>query len=93
MHPLIFKKPRACLGVFCFRDLNFNSKIFNMKKTTNIHIGHCTSPHGIKGELSFVLYSPEDSALDKGMVITLTPRSPSSSVPQDGKEFKIKTIC
>lgn len=63
-----------------------------MKKTTNIHIGHCTSPHGIKGELSFVLYSPEDSALDQGMTVTLTPRSPASSVPQDGKEFKIKTI-
>jgi 16S rRNA processing protein RimM len=63
-----------------------------MKKATNIHIGHCTSPHGIKGELSFVLYNPEDSVLDKGMVVTLTPRSASSSIPQDGKEFKIKSI-
>ena len=63
-----------------------------MKKTTNIHIGHCTSPHGIKGELSFVLYSPTDSALSKGIVVTLTPRSASSSIPQDGKEFKIKSI-
>jgi 16S rRNA processing protein RimM len=63
-----------------------------MKKTHNIHIGHCTSPHGIKGELSLVLYSPEDSVLEKGMVITLTPRSSASTVPQDGKEFKISAI-
>jgi 16S rRNA processing protein RimM len=63
-----------------------------MKKSHNIHIGHCTSPHGIKGELSFVLYSPEDSALEKGMVVTLTPRSGASCVPQDGKEFKISSI-
>lgn len=63
-----------------------------MKKKHNIHIGHCTSPHGIKGELSLVLYSPEDSVLEKGMVITLTPRSTASSVPVDGKEFKISAI-
>jgi 16S rRNA processing protein RimM len=63
-----------------------------MKKTKNIHIGHCTSPHGIKGEFSFVLYSPEDSALDNGVIITLTPRSASSSVPQDGKDVRIKKI-
>ena len=63
-----------------------------MKKSHNIHIGHCTSPHGIKGELSFVLYSPEDSVLEKGVTVTLTPRSSSSSVPQDGKEFKISSI-
>jgi 16S rRNA processing protein RimM len=63
-----------------------------MKKSHNIHIGHCTSPHGIKGELSLVLYSPEDSVLEKGMVVTLTPRSSASSVPQDGKEFKISAI-
>ena len=61
-------------------------------KSTNIHIGHCTSPHGIKGEFSFVLYSPEDSVLDSGSIITLTPRAPGSSVPQDGKEYKIKRI-
>jgi 16S rRNA processing protein RimM len=63
-----------------------------MKKIKNIHIGHCTSPHGIKGELSFVLYSPEDTALDSGVIVTLTPRSTSSSVPIDGKDFKIKKI-
>ena len=63
-----------------------------MKKSHNIHIGHCTSPHGIKGELSFVLYSPEDSVLEKGVTVTLTPISSSSSVPQDGKEFKISSI-
>lgn len=63
-----------------------------MKKSQNIHIGHCTSPHGIKGEFSFVLYAPEDSALSDGMVVTLTPRGEGSTVPHDGKEFKIKTI-
>jgi 16S rRNA processing protein RimM len=63
-----------------------------MKKSTNIHIAHCTSPHGIKGEFSFVLYTPEDSALKDGMVVTLTPRSSESSIPQDGKEFTVKTL-
>ena len=63
-----------------------------MTKSTNIHIGHCTSPHGIKGEFSFVLYNFDDSVLEDGMVLTLTPRSTDSSVPQDGKEFKIKQI-
>lgn len=61
-------------------------------KKTNVHIGHCTSPHGIKGEFSFVLYNPEDSILDNGSTVTLTPRGAGSSVPQDGKEFAIKKI-
>jgi 16S rRNA processing protein RimM len=63
-----------------------------MKKSENIHVGHCTTPHGIKGEFSFVLYNPEDSVLDDGSLISLMPRSTSSSVPQDGKDFKIKKI-
>jgi len=63
-----------------------------MTKSTNIHIGHCTSPHGIKGEFSFVLYNAEESVLEDGMMVTVTPRSTDSSVPQDGKEFVVKTI-
>lgn len=63
-----------------------------MKKSENIHIGHCTTPHGIRGEFSFVLYNVEDSVLHDGAVVTLTPRSQNSSIPQDGKEFKIKKI-
>lgn len=63
-----------------------------MKKSGDIHIGHCTTPHGIKGEFSFVLYNPEDSVLHDGAVISLLPRSEASSVPQDGKEFKIQKI-
>lgn len=63
-----------------------------MTKSKNIHIGHCTSPHGIKGEFSFVLYNFEESVLKDGMNVTLTPRSPASSVPQDGKEFILNTI-
>lgn len=63
-----------------------------MTKSMNIHIGHCTSPHGIKGEFSFVLYNFDDSVLEDGMILTLTPRSIDSSIPQDGKEFKIKNI-
>lgn len=62
------------------------------KKSHNIHIGHCTSPHGIKGEFSFVIYNFEESVLDDGMMVTLTPRSEASSIPQDGKEFQIKKI-
>jgi len=63
-----------------------------MKKTENVHIGHCTAPHGIRGEFSFVLYNPEDSVLHDGAVVTLTPRATTSSVPQDGKEYTISKI-
>lgn len=63
-----------------------------MKKSTNIHIGHCSTPHGIKGEFSFVLYNLENSVLTNGSDILLFPRSSESSIPQDGKEFKIKKI-
>ena len=63
-----------------------------MKKSDNIHIGHCTTPHGIKGEFSFVLYNQNDSVLNDGAIVSLTPRSASSSIPQDGKEFKIRKI-
>ncbi len=63
-----------------------------MKRSENVHIGHCTTPHGIRGEFSFVLYNPEDSVLHDGAVVTLTPRAESSSIPQDGKEFTISKI-
>lgn len=63
-----------------------------MKKSDNIHIGHCTTPHGIKGEFSFVLYNQEESVLHDGAMVSLLPRSASSSIPQDGKDFKIKKI-
>lgn len=63
-----------------------------MKKSENIHIGHCTTPHGIRGEFSFVLYSFEDSVLSDGAIISLLPRSELSSIPHDGKEFKIARI-
>jgi 16S rRNA processing protein RimM len=81
MHPPIFKNPDFVRGFF-----------LPMKKFTNIHIGHCTTPHGIKGEFSFVLYNDEDSVLENGVKVTLTPRSPASSVPQDGKDFVVKKI-
>ena len=63
-----------------------------MKKLNNIHIGHCTTPHGIKGEFSFVLYNSEESVLNNGSIVSLTPRSSASSIPQDGKEYKISKI-
>lgn len=76
------------MGFFVFGAYKF----FMTKKSKNIHIGHCTSPHGIKGEFSFVIYNFEESVLEDGMMVTLTPRSETSSVPQDGKEFQIKKI-
>lgn len=62
------------------------------EKSSIVHIGHCTAPHGIRGEFSFVLYNQEDSVLEEGMTITLFPKTAESSVPQDGKEFKIQSI-
>ena len=76
------------MGFFVFGSF----QILMTKKSQNIHIGHCTSPHGIKGEFSFVIYNFEESVLEDGMTLTLTPRSVDSSVPQDGLEFQIKKI-
>ncbi len=83
----ILKNPDFVRGFFIFSE---SLKI--MKKSENIHIGHCTTPHGIKGEFSFVLYNQDDSVLHNEAIVSLLPRSTSSSVPQDGKEFKIKKI-
>ena len=83
---LLFLKSPAKSGLFYFQKFNI------MKKSDNIHIGHCTTPHGIKGEFSFVLYNTEESVLSDGAIVSLTPRSTSSSIPQDGKEFKISKI-
>jgi len=63
-----------------------------MKKKENIHIGHCTAPHGIKGGFSFILYNQEESVLYDGATVTLMPRTSSSSVPVTGKDYKIKKI-
>ncbi len=63
-----------------------------MKKIDNIHIGHCTTPHGIRGEFSFVLYNEDGSVLADGSIVSLLPRSTASSIPQDGKEYKIQKI-
>ena len=63
-----------------------------MKKSEIIHIGHCTTPHGINGEFSFVLYTGEHSVLRDGAIVTLFPRSSLSTIPQDGKEYKISNI-
>jgi 16S rRNA processing protein RimM len=63
-----------------------------MKKIENVHIGHCTAPHGIRGEFSFVLYNAEGSVLFDGAVVMLTPRANSSSIPQSGKEYTISKI-
>jgi 16S rRNA processing protein RimM len=41
---------------------------------------------------SFVLYNQEDSILEAGMTVTLFPKSAESSIPQDGREYKIQSI-
>lgn len=63
-----------------------------MSKSNLVHIGHCTAPHGIKGEFSFVLYNQEESVLENGMTVSLMPKNSASSIPQDGREYKINTI-
>ena len=80
------KNPSENLGFFIFGDH------MTAEKSSNIHIGHCTAPHGIRGEFSFVLYNQEDSVLEAGMTVTLFPKSAESSVPQDGREYKIQSI-
>lgn len=62
-------------------------------KSKYIHIGHCVTPHGIKGEFSFVLYNEDGDLLKDGVQINLVPRGENhKALPHDGLDFRIKSI-
>lgn len=63
-----------------------------MKKSQNIHIGHCTQPHGIRGEFTFVLYNSESNLLKKNSIIFLSAKNEKSSLQVEFEKFIISKI-
>lgn len=59
---------------------------------SNILLGHCRKAHGLKGGFTFSLFNEENSVLENGSIITLLPEKSSSTLPQEGKTFTIKSI-
>ncbi len=57
-----------------------------------VELGFSRSAHGIKGGFKFTLYNIEESALTKGVVITLIPLASASSLNPQGEQFKISSI-
>lgn len=81
MHPPIFKALAKARAFF----LPMNEKKF-------VELGVCKSPHGVKGGFTFYLHNPDDSILEKGTEVLLFPLDKKSSLPKDGKNFKISQI-
>ena len=57
-----------------------------------LYLGQCTKPHGIKGGFHFRLENEEDSGLSVGMEILLTPKSGNSSLPKEGKIYRLSQL-
>ena len=63
-----------------------------MKKSQNIHIGHCVSPHGIRGEFSFVFYNDDSKVLRDNSEIFISPISSESSIKEKLLKVTIASI-
>lgn len=65
-----------------------------MKNADNkmIKLGHASAPHGIKGEVTFVLENAEDSVLENGVKVLLVPHSAKSKLLKEGEFFCIQKI-
>jgi 16S rRNA processing protein RimM len=63
-----------------------------MKKSQNIHIGHCVSPHGIHGEFAFVFYNDDSNVITKNSEIYLSPISNKSSLKDELTKIIISNI-
>lgn len=65
-----------------------------MQKDKNkwMRLGVCRKPHGIKGAFDFHLDNTDESVLDNGVEIHLVPIDSKSSIPPEGKSFKISEI-
>lgn len=57
-----------------------------------VELGSSNRPHGIKGAFCFQLLNPQESILAKGSIITIFPKTSSSSIPPSGQELKIESI-
>ena len=63
-----------------------------MTKSQNIHIGHCVSPHGIRGEFSFVFYNEDSKVIKENSEIFLSPISSLSSIKEELLKVTIASI-
>ena len=63
-----------------------------MKKSQNIHIGHFVSPHGIRGEFSFVFYNEDSKVIKENSEIFISPISPASSIKEELLKVTIANI-
>ena len=63
-----------------------------MEKSKNIHIGHCTQPHGIRGEFLFIFYNNESRNIQKNSEILIIPRSAKSSLGNELLKIAILDI-
>ncbi len=63
-----------------------------MSEKKFVELGVCKSPHGVKGGFTFFLHNPEDSILENGAEVLLVPIDKKSSLPSEGKVFKISQI-
>lgn len=57
-----------------------------------IKLGSVTRPHGIKGEAELFLFNHQDSILENGMKVFITPESEKSQLPAEGEWREIKSI-
>lgn len=72
------------LGLFLYLRVRLKEKYIEM--------GHCSKPHGIKGQFQFHLFNPENSSLKKGVVLKLVPSQDTSSIAKIGEFFTLDAI-
>lgn len=63
-----------------------------MNSDSLVILGVCNKPHGIRGGFSFMLENSQDSILANGMRVFLFPKSPASSIDENGEEHIIEKI-
>jgi 16S rRNA processing protein RimM len=63
-----------------------------MKKSQYIHIGHCVSPHGIRGEFTFVFYNSESKIIKQNSEVFISPISSASSLKNNFIKYIVSKI-
>jgi 16S rRNA processing protein RimM len=63
-----------------------------IKDENLVELGVSNKPHGIKGGFLFKLHNTDDSILAKGVEVYLFPFNSGSSIPSEGKPYKVESI-
>lgn len=63
-----------------------------MSKKDLVEIGYCTKPHGIKGELTFVVYEEFYEDLEVGTKIHIVGSKPKSQIFEQEEQVEIEKI-